>query len=382
MKKLTLIFITIIGLGLLISCEKELREPVLDMTLTEKATITNPANGSSYVLTKNEADNVFTNFQWSAVKYNFNGLEATKYALQIDIADSNFINAQNLVTTTNTSFEITVGAMNQKLIGLGLIPNQAGDVAFKIYSYINTDTDYSDVYSNPITLTVTPYEDIVFVKPIYLLGDATPAGWDNIAALAMAHIGEGRYARVEYLDPGIGDWFKFISILGLWAPQWGTDDTGTPEAGPLVYRPDEATPDPPAIPVPTVAGNYYIEADTVNLEYETFLTSGELYLVGDATSVGWDNTAGLPFTEDPDTAHIFTITTNLNADGGMKFLEVLGEWAPQWGTDESGTAEEGDLIYRPTESVPDPTNIPAPGTAGQYKITVDLRKLTYTITLQ
>jgi starch-binding outer membrane protein SusE/F len=63
----------------------------------------------------------------------------------------------------------------------------------------------------------------------------------------------------------------------------------------------------------------------------------------------------------------------------MKFLEVSGQWAPQWGTDAEGTSSSGNLSYRPTESVPDPPNIPTPG-AGTFTIRLDLVKLKYTIT--
>lgn len=144
----------------------------------------------------------------------------------------------------------------------------------------------------------------------------------------------------------------------------------------MVYRPTEDEPDPVAIPVPLVAGDYYIEVDTVGLTYKTFLTSGELYLVGAATAAGWDAAAGLPFTEVED--HIFEITTSLT-DGGMKFLEVLGEWAPQWGTDATGTGDGGPLLYRPTEDVPDPAEVPSPG-SGTFTIRVDLTTISYTIT--
>ncbi|MBC8488989.1 MAG: SusF/SusE family outer membrane protein [Bacteroidetes bacterium] len=388
MKNIILIFTAALGIVLFFSsCEKNDNEPKLNLESSVASEITTPENGATYVLTLADSANPFV-VDWTATTYSISEgatLPLPTYSLQMVFADSSFDGAKELYNTQNFFFETIIYKFNNALYSMGMAADSTGDIDLRVVGGIS-GADYTQVSSEIITLTVTTFEPPepppVDKKLIYLLGDATPVGWDNVDALAMAHLGEGRYARVEYLDPGIGEWFKFISILGLWAPQWGTDDTGTPEGGPLVYRPDEGTPDPPAMPVPTVAGNYYIEADTANLEYKTFLTSGELYLVGDATSVGWDNTAGLPFTEDPDTAHVFTITTNLNADGGMKFLEVLGEWAPQWGTDQSGTAEEGDLIYRPTESVPDPTNIPAPGTAGQYKITVDLRKLTYMVTPQ
>jgi starch-binding outer membrane protein SusE/F len=256
--------------------------------------------------------------------------------------------------------------------------DSTGDIELRVVSSIS-GTNFEPAVSEIIRLTVTTFEPPVGPEPvekfIYLLGDATPAGWDNLAALPMTQIKNGVFARVETLDPA-GLWFKFISKLGLWAPQWGTDATGTSESGPLVYRPDEATPDPPAMPSPDVQGAYYIEADTINLLYSTFLTSGELYLVGNATTVGWTAVDALPFTEvEP---HIFEITTDL-IDGGMKFLEVVGAWAPQWGTNDTGTGESGPLVYRPTEAVTDPAEVPSPG-AGTFTIRVDLTTISYTIT--
>ena len=240
--------------------------------------------------------------------------------------------------------------------------------------------NYTEEPSEFIRLTVTTFTPPAppTEKLIYLLGDATPAGWEAGDALPMAKIGDGIYARVETLDPA-GDWFKFISILGIWAPQWGTDDTGTAEAGPLVYRPDEATADPPAMPSPEVLGEYYIEADTINLEYRTFLTSGELYLVGGATTVGWDAGNALQFTEIEN--NVFEITTDLTeGNGGMKFLEIQGAWAPQWGINANPDFV-GGLSYRPDEATTDPPEVPSPGT-GTFKITVDLTTISYTIVPQ
>ncbi|MDZ7741377.1 MAG: SusF/SusE family outer membrane protein [Bacteroidota bacterium] len=122
-------------------------------------------------------------------------------------------------------------------------------------------------------------------------------------------------------------------------------------------------------------------ADTVGLTYETMLTSGELFLVGNATPAGWDAAQAIPFEQDPENLTKFSLTVSLNAEGGMKFLEVLGEWAPQWGSYD-GTTSGGTLSYRPNESVEDPPEIPAPGTAGEYLIEVDLQAMKYTLTPQ
>ncbi|MDD5508919.1 MAG: SusE domain-containing protein [Bacteroidales bacterium] len=378
MKKLAYFIIALSGLIFYTACEEELRDPKLDMSKTVKSSILTPSSGSSLVLLKEYADSVLQ-FTWSAAKYDLGNLESTKYALQMDFAGNNFAEPIDLVSTTELSYETTMGQVNNQLLAvLELEPDIAYDFEYRVKAFLNTYSEYPVVYSDVITLSITPYSEIIYVKPIYLIGDATNIDWDNTIAIPMEHIGSGKFARVEFLDSA-GDWFKFLSMLGAWAPQWGTDATGTLESGPLVYRPDEATPDPPSVPMGSTSGNYYIEADTLLLEYKTFLTSGELYLIGDATTAGWDNTAGLKLTEGPD--HVFTITTTLSGSGSLKFLEVSGQWAPQWGTNEKGNSKKGLMLYRPTESVPDPPGIPSPS-AGQYKITVDLTKMAYTIEAQ
>jgi len=379
MKNLIIIFLVILGAGILSSCEKELKDPKLDINLTVLPDITSPAEGAAFILLKDDADNVMTNFEWTPTQYNLENLESTKYVLQMDKAGNNFVDPHDLVSTEGTSFSMTVGAMNTILLNMELNPDEASGIELRVRSFVNEITTYSEVFSDKASITITPFSDNVIISPIYLIGDATPAGWDNALGSPMEHIGGGKFARVETLN-ATGDWFKFIATPGAWVPQWGTDASGTSESGPLVYRPDDPTPDPSSIPSYHVEGDYYFMADTFNLLYETYLTSGELYLVGDATPAGWDAAVAIAFTES--SPHVFTIATSLNAGGGMKFLEVKGAWAPQWGTNTEGTNKEGLLSYRPTESVPDPPQIPGPSAAGNYLITVDMTTMKYTIEAQ
>ena len=382
MKNLILILTVTLGTILVFSgCEKNDKEPKLNLQASSIAAITNPADGSSLVLTLADSANPVI-MEWSETQYMISGegsLPAPTYSLQMVFADSSFDNAKVLINTKNLIAETIVYKFNNSLLSMGMAPDSTGDIQLRIVSSIS-GSNFDPAISETIRLTVTTFEPPAGPEPelkyIYLLGSATTIAWSNTLALQMAPLGEGKYARVEYLTPGADKFIKFISVLGFWAPQWGTDATALPEAGPLVYRPTEAIPDPVAIPVADVEGNYYIEADTVGLTYKTFLTSGELYLVGSATTAGWVNTAGLPFTEvEP---HIFEITTTL-VGGGMKFLEVLGQWAPQWGTDATATGEGGPLFYRPNETVADPAEVPSPGT-GTFTIRVDLTTISYTIT--
>ena len=190
----------------------------------------------------------------------------------------------------------------------------------------------------------------------------------------MTHIGTaGQFAIVGHLLANKS--IKFIADSAFWEPMWGFGGTGTPESGDLKYR-KVGDPDPPSITSPAVEGDYWIMADTANLLYEVSLTSSQLYLVGNATTAGWTPANGIAFTKV--SPGIFTLTTTLTA-GGMKFLETTTGWAPQWGTDASGTGNFGPLVYRPTESVPDPSEIPSPG-AGTFTISINLTTKAYQIT--
>ena len=103
-------------------------------------------------------------------------------------------------------------------------------------------------------------------------------------------------------------------------------------------------------------------------------TKMDLFLVGDATATGWDNTAtsnNYPLYRDASNENIYYYTGKLNA-GGVKVIEQRGAWAPQYG------GENGSLIYRPTEDDPDPSPI-AVDSEGYYTLTINIDDLTYTL---
>lgn len=100
----------------------------------------------------------------------------------------------------------------------------------------------------------------------------------------------------------------------------------------------------------------------------------DLYITGDATASGWTNT--------PPTNQKFTylgskkyeLTLPLVAGGGYKFLTKLGQWQPQYGSSSSN----GGSLQVNDGTTSDPPGINAPG-AGNYKITVDLGAMSYSI---
>jgi len=110
----------------------------------------------------------------------------------------------------------------------------------------------------------------------------------------------------------------------------------------------------------------------------------EMYMLGDGCSAGWENTAALAM---DGTGGVYTITTDLvlgvdgdgnPVNGNIKFITTLGQWAPMYGTEAGADPYSGVLVYRETESDPDPSTIPVE-VAGTYTITIDINNLTYTV---
>lgn len=378
MKKIAILLSFMIGISLLQSCE-EIDQPVLDMSVTVKPQITSPSAGITITLLQDHADEPIV-IEWSPATYERTDLATVNYILQMDVADNNFSNPRDLVNTQGTSYATTAGDINQTLLGMDFPPEMEVSLAFRVLAYLTRASEHTFALSDPVSVGFVPYDDFVFIPPIYLLGDATTVGWDNQQALEMYPIEDGVYGIVEFFSGG-GSYFKFISVLGQWAPQWGTDATGTGEGGPLVYRPTEAVPDPAAIPKPAEPGDYRIVADTINLVYTVEKSTTTLYLIGNATEAGWDNAAPLEMTRNSPGQ--FSIVTTLTAgeDNIFKFLEVPGEWAPQYGLD-AGNWFRGSMKRRATESEADPPGIPAPPTSGQYLIEVNLGNMSYSVTAQ
>lgn len=385
MKKTLFFIIALAGIVVFNSCKKEGDEPVL--VKSGNPVINSPENNSTFVLLEAQKDEVFTEFNWDAAEYNISAgrnwnlinednLGEVTYTIQLDTEADNFSSPIALTATAATSYSLTVGEMNGKLIAMGLATGEAHNMVLRIMADMAIESASDNVYSETVKFTVTPFAAEVNYPPIYLLGDATQPGWDNANALPMYAFNTTQFAIVANLA-GEGKFLKFIQTLGQWAPQWGTDG-GTSESGPLVFRETEAEPDPAAIPAPALEGDYRIFADIANKTYTITKASETLYLLGDGTIPGWDNAAALPMTKV--SPGLFEITTTLSGGATfLKFIETLGQWAPQYGTDANGTSDLGNLILRPTESEPDPAAIPVPASAGTYKITVDLAKMKYTV---
>lgn len=100
-----------------------------------------------------------------------------------------------------------------------------------------------------------------------------------------------------------------------------------------------------------------------------------IYALGDGTDAVWDNTKAIKI-DQSSTPGIYIGTLNLAAAKSMKFIQTLGAWQPQWG---QATGQAVGTLGVNYGGGNDPDAITTPATAGNYKVTVDLGKMTYTV---
>jgi len=364
MKKINKILSIVILLFVFFSCENEEFQPVINYG--DAPILTSVPDGGSFLLSEENAEATLLALSWTKSDFGFPA--AINYTVQLDEAGNNFAKPTDVVTTTELTYNLTVGKLNTILTMLELPAGVKAGLELRVKSSVSDKT--LALNSQTLALEAIPYS--LKLPPIYLLGDATAPGWDNANALPAPYMSPGLYGITAHLQAG--KYIKFIGVLKQWAPQWGTDASGTNTSGNLVYRPTESVADPASIPSPAVEGDYRVEANIITLKYVVYPIPDVVYLVGGATSIGWTPTSGLPFTKDG--VGMYSITTDLTTgNGGVKIM--AGNSGASTGSNLFGT-----LVYRAGDSDPDPAEIPAPGTAGKYKIEVNFTDFTYKITKQ
>ncbi|MBR6018162.1 MAG: SusF/SusE family outer membrane protein [Paludibacteraceae bacterium] len=167
---------------------------------------------------------------------------------------------------------------------------------------------------------------------LYLVGDATPNGW-NLGRATPMIIDMTTLSSFSWTGQMHKGEFKFLLTDSTWLPCYVRD---TLDENKMIYRPTEETYPDMKWYIPKT-GNYRIEADVEALTMTVTYLGGEayshVYMIGDATPGGWswDNITELQHPE----ANIFTYQGMLSA-GELKFpTELKSDWS-------------GEMLYAPT----------------------------------
>ena len=177
---------------LFVSCKKEENKVTYDGGTNPVLSSTAPT--STLTLAKANESNTWNIFSWTNPAYKFNTGSSSQdvtYTLQIDSVGSNFTNPniQEVSISKDLSNTITVKQINTVLAKLQLKEDQPHNIEVRVKSSLANNS--AILYSNALKFILVPYLDVVVTLPenlptagsnngdLFLVGDASPGGWNN-----------------------------------------------------------------------------------------------------------------------------------------------------------------------------------------------------------
>jgi hypothetical protein len=312
-------------------------------------------------------------FSWSK---SFPGYAGTvTYIIQYDSAGKNFASPQTIAGYGGTSIysaALNQGDMNTTALTSGIAVGSTGTVEYRVKA---TTASGSIAYSNAVTVDVTTFSPVP--ANLYIVGDATPGGWNNPVPLPsqqFTKVDDYRFSIRLGLTGGKS--YLFLPVNGDWGHKYGgvgANNTNNPDG-------DDFKPEGGDLRAPASSGVYDIVVDFQTNKFTVTPVSvpTNLYIVGDATAGGWNNPVPVPsqqFTKID--AYTFAIVINLTAGKSYLFLPVNGDWSHKYGGSTDGNSAATLLA---DGAVPG-SNTPAPGADGQYLIVVNFATNTYRVVL-
>lgn len=210
---------------------------------------------------------------------------------------------------------------------------------------------------------------------LWIIGEATPYGWDTDKATALLSAADSQeYSGTIYLKAGQD--FKFMTV-----PDWGNEEYGATPGASLVdgeITLSKGTDDSGYSKLQVAEdGNYDILVNTdamtarvVKSAYQaTEITVCSLFLIGSATSGGWDVMTGTPLYQNTEMPYQLK-AENVALDAGSFKIAIALKGACSWNpeywyfrdsTDDNkiAKAQDGDIQWNIEEK-------------GSYSITVNV----------
>jgi len=329
-----------------------------------------PSTTGPLTLQVTNATNTAISLNWNASNY---GNNTINYALQLDTVGGNFANPQIIKYGTSLNGDIIQNDLNSVAINAGVIGGSTKNIEFRIVSYKDATYATPLVFSNAVTINLTTYVPVP--DNLYIVGDATPGGWDNpVPVPSQQFTKKDAYSFTINIGLTAGKSYLLLPENGDWGHKYG----GSSATGGTLLK-DNDVPGSNT-PAPATSGVYQI---VVNFQTNTYTVTqvqvpDKLYIVGDATAGGWANPVPTPsqqFTKID--AVSFGMITHLGS-GGYLFLPLNGNWDHKFGGSTDGTAAGGGVLLA-DNAVPG-SNTPAPSASGLYKIIVNFATNSYTVT--
>lgn len=161
---------------IMIGCDDSDRSQIIHLPSEKDFNL--KANTEIIVLDKDNPNKNTFILSWDKFIYGTN--TPITYTVQFDSINGDFSTPiENVVSAGIQKYEYTDSALNAKALKLNLKPNISSPIKIRLKS--NLAFDKMVAYSNPITLSITPYSvlSLLYSMPdvLYLQGDALPSNW-------------------------------------------------------------------------------------------------------------------------------------------------------------------------------------------------------------
>lgn len=306
-------------------------------SLNPNASVAISLSAPTVVLNKDNAGSDALTVSWAKPDYGFNA--APSYSVLIDKKGNNFAKPVNISVGAELKKTFKASELNGILLGLGLVAGTAGDIEFKVESLLGTSTVLT---SNIAALKGTAYSDkLDLSSPWGVVGSAAPNGWDGPDVPFYVNI-DNKAELVAYVTLKDGE-IKFRKN-NAWTDNLGGTN-GTLSAG--------------GANIAVTAGSYKITMNPTALTYK--IDKFSWGIVGSGAPNGWNG---------PDVDMRYDATVDLfRAEAALVDGEIKFRQNNDWGVNLGGSAGTlkagGDNIAVKK---------------GTYLITMDPKKLKYTIT--
>jgi len=322
------------------------------------------ASTTDVVFEINSPDKQAVAFDWTTGTNNGTGA-AISYVFQLDIAGNGFQSglSEDLGKNVRTR-AFSMEELNSLILDtFGKTVGTKVSLEARVIATVHTPTPTTDT-TEVILISATPYKPIT--KTLYLIGDATPNGWDTGKATALTvNSGEtGGFLWSGKLTPGK---FKFITTLGQFTPSYNKGVTDTQ----LYFRENDQDPLDGQFEI-TEGGNYRILLNLLNLTITIEKSAGapysQLWLLGDATAGGWDVNQESAMYVDPLDPFVFHYNGMLKT-GDFKIATEQGTFDCKF---YRPTIADAPLTETNVELTNSPDNKWKVSVAGAYKMRLDL----------
>ena len=283
---------------------------------------------------------------------------------------SDFKTKDVLGTSKINSFSTTVGAFNTALLRAGYSPYSTEKVFVRI--------EQGDKVSNSISFDVQPYPSVapVITAPvagaeILLSGDAPDDVITTFTWLDYNTYGVNVTYLLEVSKKGANNFSTLGSVMNVKSFEATNKvlNDAVLKAGLEANIKGEVDVRVTATSKST-GGTINKVSNIVTFKVTPYVAFKNMFLVGNATAANWNNNNNnQAIFRDASNANKFHFIGKFGA-GEFKFLEILGNWQPQWGLKAGlvANSDGGD-----------------PGTfvtsaAGYYSFTMDILAKTYTLT--